>query len=110
MTDLIQLQHCNVNQSTQDGVKSDWEVRENITGDVLFTMPANLPDNVIWDLIHAMRKYELKALNAGIEFQKENQSSMLHSENELLKRQLTEVTTHSNRLAERVEAFTNGEA
>lgn len=110
MTDFIQLQHCNIYQETTDGAKTDWEVRENITGDVLFTLPRNLTDAMVWDLIHNIREYELKAFNAGIGFQKNKQNSLLTQENDILRAQLAESIEHSNLLAQRVEIFTRGDA
>jgi hypothetical protein len=110
MSDLIQLQHCNVFQEKSKGVKSEWQVRENISGDVLFTLPPDMTDGEVFDLLREVRFYELKAFNAGIQFQKTQQQGSLTAQNEYLKNQLAAMHAHTDQLAERVEAFTRGEA
>ena len=68
--DLIQLASAHVTQFTNDGVKGDWLVRENITSTDLFSLPGRLLEAEVFELMRNAREYELKAFNAGIEFQK----------------------------------------
>jgi len=68
--DLIKLQNANMFQETKEGTKSDWRIRENVTGDTLVTLPANISDQAMFQIMHFARKYELEAFNAGINFAK----------------------------------------
>jgi hypothetical protein len=69
--DYIQLQNANMFQLTNNGVKQDWLVRENITDAVLAEFPSGVSDELMFQIIKFARKYELKAFNAGIDFAKE---------------------------------------
>lgn len=110
MTDLIHLQHCNAFQEKTRGVKTDWEIRKNVTGEVLFTLPSTLLDEEVFALLKNIRHHELYAFNAGIKYQKDRRHSALSEENEYLKNQIAAMQHHSDQLAERVESFTKGEA
>ena len=69
--DLLKLQNANMFQFTKDGiVTSDWLIRETITGDTLHTLPKNIPDAHMFEIIDFARKYELLAWNEGIKFGK----------------------------------------
>lgn len=74
---LVDLQTAHMTQYTNDGVKGDWHVRKNITSDDMFTMPKCLGDKDAWSIFENAKKYELLALNAGINFQKGKQNAVL---------------------------------
>ena len=59
--ELIELQSAHVTQYTNDGVKTDWNVRKNITSENLFTLPMRLTESEVFVLLNNVRKYELKA-------------------------------------------------
>ena len=109
--DLIDLAHCNAYQTTNDGVKSDWLIRKNITGEELGQLPSHLSEEVIFQILHFARKYELIALNAGIQFQKQHQNAILREENRILKANLQGAIKRTEQLSELLEKYQlNGEA
>jgi len=71
MKDLIKLQNANMFQETTRGVKSDWLIRENITGDTLATLSASVSDQDMFKILKFARQFELEAFNAGIQFAKD---------------------------------------
>lgn len=64
--ELIKMASANVNQVTGAVVKTDWVIRENITGVELGRFPSVLTDKQAFDGLRLIRKYELIALNVGI--------------------------------------------
>lgn len=78
--DFIVLQAAHVTQLTTSGVKSEWQVKKNITGDLLHTFPATVPDNLMVAILDFARDYELLAFNSGIKFQKDKQNEYLQAQ------------------------------
>ena len=64
--DLIKMSSANVNQVTGTNIKTEWIIRENITEEELGRFPAVLTDKQAFDMLRLIRKYELIALNVGI--------------------------------------------
>lgn len=92
LPELITLQSCHITQKSQDDVKTDWAVEENITNKLLHTLPKKLTDNEVMGVINFAKKYELEAFNIGINFQKEKQ-------NEFLKATILELQNNNDSLA-----------
>lgn len=92
LPELIDLQAANVTQLTHNGVKTNWTVKKNITGETLHTFPPNISDTLMFNILNFAKQYELIALNAGIDFQKKKQ-------NEYLKAQINELVGVNNELA-----------
>lgn len=83
-TELLPLASCNAHQLTEKGVKRDWLIRENVTGNTLATLSNRITDQDIMAVIHFARKYELEAFNKGIDFQKDKQNVFLKDRIEVL--------------------------
>ena len=64
--DLIPLQRAHVNQYTTSEGKSPWEVQENETNGLLATLPRDLTETQVFQVLHFARKFELLALNIGL--------------------------------------------
>ena len=80
MKDLIHLQHAHVTQITNNEIgKSAWKVRQNITSNDLAELPANLSEKDVFTVLDFARKFELVAFNAGIQFQKHQQSNIVNN-------------------------------
>jgi len=81
---LIELQQAHMTQYTKDGIKSEWFVRENITDRDLYQFPSTISDQNMFIIMKMAREAELKAFNAGIEFQKNNANKLLATQNKHL--------------------------
>ena len=98
--ELIDLQSAHVTQTTEQGVRSDWNVKKNITGEVLHVFPPSISDTLMFEVLNFAKKYELLAFNEGINFQKGKQ-------NEFLSAQITELVGVNRELgAENVRVTT----
>lgn len=82
--DLIDLQAANITQVSKDGVKGDWKVKKNITGELLGTFSSNISDVGIRQVLNFAKKFEIIAFNEGVKLQKTRQ-------NELLRANITEL-------------------
>jgi len=103
MKDLIELQNCNMHQLTSNAGKSDWQIRENITDNILDVLPNTISDRDIFAIVKFARKFELKAFNVGIDFGKKKGTAPLHDEIRYLKEQLAASIEHSDKLANKLE-------
>ena len=75
--ELIDLQSANATQLSDSGVKSDWKIHKNVTGEVLQTFPATVTDALMFGILDFARKHELIAFNEGIIFQKGKENEVL---------------------------------
>ena len=106
MKDLIPLQNAHVNQSTteKDG-KSDWIVLENITEEFLYTLPKHWDEITVFEALDFARKYELKALNVGINFGVTKMVEKFNIEREALRKHINDLTLANEKLAEKLEKY-----
>ncbi|RLD00697.1 MAG: hypothetical protein DRI46_06805 [Chloroflexi bacterium] len=103
--EYIDIQHCNVHQTTLEGVKSDWVVRKNITGEPLYSFPGHYDEQTIFLFLDFAKKFELIAFNAGINFQKRKQNLALKEDNRVLKLNLAGAIKRTEQLSNMVENF-----
>lgn len=75
--DLIDLQASNITQITTGGVKGDWKVKKNITGETLGTLSSKITDTDVRQVVNFAKKFELIAFNEGIKLQKKRQNKLL---------------------------------
>tara|TARA_R110000851_G_C13102760_1_gene569230 strand:- start:13744 stop:14115 length:372 start_codon:yes stop_codon:yes gene_type:complete len=99
LPELIDIQSAHVTQLANNGVKGDWKVKKNITGETLATFPPNISDKLMFGILNFAKKYELIAFNAGISFQKEKQNELLLAKIDELKRLGLELASENERLA-----------
>ena len=102
-THLIDLQAANITQSINGQERSDWIVKKNITGEVLGRLPKHLTESEVFAIMGFARKYELVALNAGIQHQKGLQNEFLKAEIDNLKEVVTGLGSENERLCDVLE-------
>lgn len=104
--DYIPLANANAGQGTTNGVKSDWVVRENITGVELGEFNARISDEDMFRILKFARKYELAAFNTGIQFQKDLQNEKLEADIARLTQERQAILKQNEELAATVERLT----
>jgi hypothetical protein len=97
--DLIDLQASNVTQLSNNGVKGDWTVKKNITGEPLHVFPSVISDKLMFEVLNFAKKYELIAFNEGIKFQKTKQNAFLLAQVKELEAVNNEIAAENIRLA-----------
>ena len=105
--ELLRLASANVNQLTINGLKQEWNVRENITGDNLGSFPSNIDDKTMFKILNFAKKYELEAFNIGINFEKGKSNDVLMDRINRLQGEITSLKAHNGALAQHLEEFTN---
>lgn len=103
--EYIDLQSAHVTQYSNDGVKGDWHVRQNITNDDLFVFPPSISDDLMFQILRFARDYELKAFNSGIKFQKNKQNEFLMAQISELKGINSKLASENERLADILEQY-----
>ena len=106
MPELIELQGANVKVTPNHGGLT-WRVRKNITGETLQVFKANITEQFMFQILGFARKYELKAFNTGIKFQKNNQNKLLVSQANDLKATISKLAQENERLANILDKMTN---
>lgn len=100
---LIDLQAAHITQLTTKGLKSDWEIRKNITSEKLHSLSYKLDDNEVYGILQFAKKYELLAFNAGIKFQKGKQNEFLQAQIKDLDTLIVQLREHNDYLAQALE-------
>ena len=100
--DLIELQNSHVTQYAEHGIKGDWFVRENVTDRDLFTLPSKIQDADIFTIMKFAKEFELKAFNAGINFQKNKHNELFKARIEELGGVVEELTHKNQILADKL--------
>lgn len=109
--DLVDLANAHVTQLTgSDQKKTPWSVEANITNDVLAKLDASFTEKQVFEILDFARKYELVALNAGIQFQKGISDTYWKDIESKLKRVIEELTAENDRLAGLLEDLIGEEA
>ena len=101
--DLVQLATANITQNTTNSEKTEWIVKENITGVTLASLPKHLSESDVFAIMGFARKYEIIALNAGIAFQKGSQNEVLVGKLKILESACKEMADENERLASLLE-------
>lgn len=109
--ELVVLATAHVTQLTSDQVgKGPWRVSANKTNEVLAALDANYTEKQIFQILDFARKYELIALNVGIDFGKEFSDAHWKEIEKKLKRVISELTAENDRLAGILEKAIGEEA
>lgn len=109
--DLVDLANAHVTQTKDSqGRKSTWSVEANITNEVLAKLDSKYTEVQVFELLDFARKYELVALNAGIQFQKGISDTYWKDIESKLKRVIEELTAENDRLAGLLEDLIGEEA
>ena len=103
MQDLVDLANANMFQETFSTGKTDWEIRKNVTGDVLETLPRHLTDSDMFAIIKFARRFELIALNAGIEFEKRNSSDRINKIQERYEAEIIALSERNELLSDKLK-------
>ncbi len=105
MEDLIKLQNAHVTQHTDETGRSDWRVEANVTDELLHELPAHIKDADMFTILEFARKFELEALQAGIEFQKKHALFTHNQERDKLHEVIKGLEVANGKLAAKVHKF-----
>ena len=100
---IIDLQAASITQHTDGHEKTEWVIHKNITGEVLGRLPKHLTESEVFAIMDFARKYELVALNVGIQHQKSLQNEFLKAEIDNLKEVVTGLGGENERLCSILE-------
>ena len=103
MTEYIELQSAHMSQHSSNGVKTPWSILTNGDEQKLGEFPNTVSDELMFKIMNFAKKYELKAFNAGIDFQKDKQNEFLNSRIDQLKDVNTALAMENERLASILE-------
>ena len=106
-TELIDLQSANATQLSANGVKSEWKINKNVTGEILQIFPATVTDELMFMVLDFARKYELIAFNEGITFQKGKENEVLAATITELQQANAFLIAENSRLADALEVQHN---
>jgi hypothetical protein len=67
MSELIPLQSSHITQHTNGHIKSEWSVELNMTDERILLLPSKYSDTEVFHIMDFAKKYELEALNIGIQ-------------------------------------------
>jgi len=100
---LVELADSSITQQTNGHIKSEWKVMTQGNDKPIMTFPKTYTDNEIFSIMDFAKKYELKALNAGIKFQKNKQNGLLKELIDNQKKLIEALKKDNERLAEALE-------
>jgi len=104
--ELVKMAHAHVNQHSKGSEKTDWFIRENATEDLLGELPKKLNEKEVFYILNLVRKYELDALNVGIDYGKKQYKEVFDKETIKLRDNLKAATVENERLAEVLDEVT----
>lgn len=103
---LIPLATAHVTQTKTDKAgKSTWSVEANESNEVLAKLDANYTEKQVFEILDFARKYELLAMNIGVQFQKDMSDTYWKNVEAKLKKVIKELTVANDRLAEKLETL-----
>lgn len=100
---LIDLANSSITQHTNGAIRSEWKVFKPDDNKPLMTFPKNYTEKEIFNIMDFAKKYELKAFNAGIKFQKNKQNNILKNIIEEQKKLIEALRKDNDRLAEALD-------
>ena len=101
--EYIPMSNANVKYEAVNGGTDIWTIRENITGNVLGVINANIPDSEMFSILHLIQKYEEDAFNVGIEFGKQKYKNVFDPQMAQLKEINRLAGIENERLADALE-------
>ena len=107
--EYIPLQYAHMTQNTNEGKKTPWMVRRNVTSEDLGQLPANLTEAQVFEVMAFARKYELEAFNVGIQFGKKKQREISNQIVAELQAKLEAVHHENSRIADALDRLTKKE-
>lgn len=100
---LVELADSHVTQHTNGHLKSEWKVYTADNDKPLVQFPSTYTENDVFRIMDFAKKYELKALNAGISFQKDKQNGVLKEIIDNQKKLIEDLKEDNERLASALE-------
>ena len=100
---LVELADSHVTQQTQGHIKSEWKVYTDGNTKPLIEFPKHFTEKEIFLIMDFAKEYELKALNAGIKFQKKKENEYLREIVDKQKFIIEALGKDNDRLAEALE-------
>ena len=101
--DIIPLQACHVTQHTNGHEKTDWSVEKNITDEQIYKFPKTYTEAEIFHILDFAKKFELEALNIGINLEKTRQNQVLKNIIDTQKKLIGDLANDNERLATALE-------
>lgn len=101
--DYIQLQNSHVTQHTNGHIKSDWEVQENISNDILCLFPNTVNEELMFKITDFAKEFELKAFNSGIKLGKEKTVAVYEPKIKQMEEAIKQMKSENVRLSEALE-------
>lgn len=101
--DIIPLQASHVTQHMNGHEKTDWSVEKNVTDEKIYTFPKHYTEAEIFHIMDFAKKYELEALNIGINLEKTRQNGVLKTIIDQQKQLIGQLANDNERLAEALE-------
>ena len=102
-TDFIYLQNAHVTQHTSNGIKTEWKIEQNISNELLGSLPPQLTEDTVFAILNFARKYELIAFNEGIKVGKDKTVKVYDEMITTIGNKLAIATEENIRLAEALE-------
>jgi len=103
--DLIHLQNAHATQHTNDGLKTTWKVLTNETEKLLYELPAGWDDKTLFEALDFAKKFELIALNVGINHGVREELKRFTTEKGNLLKVIDGLTKSNEKLAEKLGKF-----
>jgi len=100
---LVELAETTVTQHTHGHIKSEWNVMAQGNDKPIMKFPSGYSENEIFSIMDFAKKYELKALNAGIKFQKDKQNKVLKELIDEQKKLIEALKQENEKLADALE-------
>ena len=104
-TDIIHLQHAHITQYTDEGDKTAWKVRKNITSEDLAELPGNFTEDEVFKVMEFAREFELVAFQEGIRLGKKETKGVLGPFIINLQKELQMIRGENERLSTTLEKF-----
>jgi len=102
---LIPLQAAHINQYTTNGKKTDWEIQENKTNEILHKLSNKISDENMFAVLDFAKKFELEAFNIGMKHMSQDLIPKFQEEKEKLFRVIKELETANEKLASKLLTF-----
>ena len=100
---LVELADSYVTQNTNGHIKSEWKVFSQNDDKSIIEFPKTYSETEIFHIMDFAKEYELKALNIGINFQRDKQNQVLKDLIDNQKNVIEALKKDNERLAEALE-------
>ena len=101
--ELIFIQNSHVTQHTNaNSEKTEWSVQKNESNEELYTLPKHWDESTVFTALDFAKKFELEALNVGINFGVSRMVDKHNRETAILNDRIKALTEANDRLSEKL--------